>query len=295
MLYNRDPFTARDSAGQLKRERETVQSKADPAEEAEAAGGVQSVMIVLGVMEYLAAHEVAGVTEIATALGTTKARVHRHLRTLVSAGYASQDEESDRYVVGSRLVALGHVASLDSSLVRIARPIMTRVRDLLGHSVLLDKITPQSVEIIDSLPGTGMVEISVRRNFNLALHASVAGKLALAFADPASRPALDPADLRALTPETITDPEALEREVARIRQQGWADAPEEFTLGVNGLGAPIFNQRNQMVGAIVILDSVQFLSRRPTREQIAAVVDAAAEISGILGLKRAGSGLRAAR
>ncbi len=176
---------SRDSAG-LER---YVRSKVEVMDENEPSGGVQSVMIVLGVMEYLAAHDAAGVTEIATALGTTKARVHRHLRTLVTAGYASQDEDSERYSVGTRLVALGHVASLDTALMRIAKPTMTRVRDLLGHTVLLDKITPQVVEIIDVLPGGGMVEISVRRNIILPLHCSVAGKLALPMPiRPAVRP-----------------------------------------------------------------------------------------------------------
>ncbi|HVY86968.1 MAG TPA: IclR family transcriptional regulator [Caulobacterales bacterium] len=249
--------------------------------------GVQSVMIVLGVMEYLAAREAAGVTEIATALGTTKARVHRHLRTLVAAGYASQDDDGERYAVGSRLIALGHAASLDSALVRIAKPTMARVRDQLGHTVLLDKIGAQGVEIIDFCAGTGMVEISVKRGQSLPLHASVAGKLALAYAEPSGRPALDKRKLTALTPETITDAETLQLELERIRQQGWAAAPEEFTLGINCIGAPIFNQRGQIVAAIALLDSVQFLSRRPTREQISTIIDAAAEITSILALKRA--------
>jgi IclR family transcriptional regulator, KDG regulon repressor len=263
-----------------------LKTLAEAQDDGEQSGGVQSVMIVLGVMEYLASREAAGVTEIATALGTTKARVHRHLRTLVAAGYASQDEDSDRYSVGSRLVALAQVASLDSALIRIAKPIMTRVRDRLGHTVLLDKITPQSVEIIESLPGTGMVQMSVLRNHPLPLHSSVVGKLALAFAEEGSRPPLDRGALAALTPETITDPETLDGEIERVRQQGWAAAPEEFTLGVNALGAPIFNHRGQCVGSIALLDSVQFLTRRPTREQVAMVVEAAADISAILGLKR---------
>ncbi len=263
-----------------------MRNKTEASDGKEPAGGVQSIMTVLGVMEYLAAHEAAGVTEIATALGTTKARVYRHLRTLVTAGYACQDEDTERYSVGSRLVALGHIASLDSALARIAKPTMARVRDQLGHTVLLDKVSPQSVEIIDFLPGTGMVEMSVRRNNSLPLHASVAGKLSLAFAEPSGRPPLAEGVLAALTPETITDRQTLAQEVEHVRQQGWAAAPEEFTLGINALGAPIFNQRGQIVGAIALLDSVQFLSRRPTREQVSTIVEAAAEISAILGLKR---------
>lgn len=258
----------------------------DAGQERERGGAVQSVVIVLGVMEYLATHEAAGVTEIANALGATKARVHRHLRTLVAAGYASQDGNSERYAVGPRLAALGRIASPDSVLARVARPVMTRLRDQLGHTVLLDKITPQAVEIIDFAPGTGMVQVSVQPNQPLPLHASVAGKLALAFAAPASRPPLDRSALKALTRETITDPAALDLEIARVREQGWAAAPEEFTLGINALGAPIFDHVRRCVAAIILLDSVQFLTRRPTGQQIAAVVDAAAEVSGALALDR---------
>ncbi len=91
--------------------------------------------------------------------------------------------------------------------------------------------------------------------------------------------------LKALTAHTITDPMALEIEIARVRQQGWAAAPEEFTLGINALGAPIYDQRGQIVAAIALLDSVQMLGRQPAPRQVSTIMDAAAEISATLSLK----------
>src|SRR5690606_18201975 len=114
----------------------------------------------------------------------------------------------------------------------------------------------------------------------------VAGKLALAFAAPSGRPALDRGRLDALTPETITDPDMLDHEIERVRQQGWAGAFEEFTLGISCLGAPIFNQRDERVPTFALVHSLQFLNRRPTRAQVSAIMEAAAGISDVLGLRR---------
>ena len=48
----------------------------------------QAVQLALEILEHLAKQEVSGVTEIAAALGRTKARVHRRLRTLINTGCA---------------------------------------------------------------------------------------------------------------------------------------------------------------------------------------------------------------
>ena len=60
-------------------------------------GGVMAIRVVLSIIERLAKHESVGITELSKLLGMTKARVFRHLRTLVDEGYATQDVGTDRY------------------------------------------------------------------------------------------------------------------------------------------------------------------------------------------------------
>ena len=51
--------------------------------------GVQVVVFALQILEYLAQHRsTVGVTDLARVFDTTKSRMHRHLQTLVAAGYA---------------------------------------------------------------------------------------------------------------------------------------------------------------------------------------------------------------
>src|SRR5262245_39919294 len=96
-----------------------------------AAGGVMAIRFALSILEALAKQSSVGITELSRRLGTTKARVFRHLRTLVDEGYAVQDAGTERYSSGPRLVALSRMAALpaDDSVRRLARPAMIRLRD----------------------------------------------------------------------------------------------------------------------------------------------------------------------
>src|SRR5690606_23257607 len=75
-------------------------------------GGVMAIRLVLQILELLGKRQTVGVTELANALGTTKARVFRHLRTLADTGFAEQDPGTERYMAGPRLIGLARLAGL---------------------------------------------------------------------------------------------------------------------------------------------------------------------------------------
>lgn len=252
--------------------------------EAERLPGVQAVQVVLEILEYLAKQEVAGVTEIAVALGSTKARVHRHLRTLINTGYAVQEAGGERYCAGPRLIVLAQMLSMENSLTSAARPVMQKLRDALGHTVALAKVTGARASMVDCVESGGPISIGVRTGLDLPLHANAGGKLVLAFGDPEARQAAIP--LEKFTEHTITDAETLKAEIERVREQGWANAPEEFVLGINAVAAPVFDRQNRLIATIALVNSIQFLGRRPTVEQIGAVTAGAAEITRHLALAR---------
>lgn len=249
-------------------------------------GGVQAVRLVLEILEHLAKQEVAGVTEIANAVGTTKARAHRHLRTLINAGYAVQEAGGERYAAGPRLIVLAQMLAQENSLTSIARPVMHRLREAFGHTITLARVTGGVVEMIDALEGNGLINIGVRIGLDLPLHANAGGKLALAFGAPEVRQSIDTLPLDKFTEHTITDRDTLRAEVDAVRRQGWASAPEEFVLGINAVSAPIFDRDKRLVATLGMVDSIQFLTRRPAPDQIKGLLKAGEEISGHLALGR---------
>ncbi|MFX6194072.1 IclR family transcriptional regulator C-terminal domain-containing protein, partial [Acinetobacter baumannii] len=58
------------------------------------------------------------------------------------------------------------------------------------------------------------------------------------------------ADLKALTPFTLTDPEAIKRELQKIREQGYAIDDEEIEIGLKCVAAPIFNHEGKVIASI---------------------------------------------
>lgn len=250
-----------------------------------APGGVMAIRLVLGIIEQLARRESAGVTELARTLETTKARVYRHLRTLVDQGYAVQDTDTERYAAGPRLIALARIAALTpfDSIVRLARPVMTKLRDQVRHTINFSLVYGDGVEIVESLQGHSIIGVVMQTNAAMPLHSTAAGKLLLA--DRLARRGLLPeGPLEKFTDHTITDPDSLRLELVRVREQGWAVAPEETALGINALSAPVRDHRGELVAMISILSSIQFIPRQPPRDLIEATMAAAREISIALAL-----------
>jgi DNA-binding IclR family transcriptional regulator len=247
-------------------------------------GGVMAIRLVLGVLELLAKRDSVGVTELARDLSTTKARVYRHLRTLVDQGYAVQDSDSERYAAGPRLIALSRIAALTpfEGITRLARPTMMRLRDEMGHTVNFSLVYGDSASIVETLQGHSIIGIVMQTHSALPLHSTAAGKLLLA--ERLAQTGAMPSALEKFTDNTITDPELLRMELSRVQEQGWAAAPEETMLGINALSAPVRDHRGELVAMISVLSSIQFIPRQPPRALIDATIAAAEKISAALAL-----------
>jgi IclR family KDG regulon transcriptional repressor len=265
------------------RRTQPLRNKVDEAERNAGPDAVQSVVLTLGVLEALAGSELPrGVTELAAELGTTKARIYRHLRTLLGSGYVLQDAQTERYRAGPRLRLLGRSFAARLDLVEGARPIMRNLWQALGHTVSLSRVGLDGVRVIDVLPGKSMIEVTVKIGSFLPLHCTAQGKLALAFGDEALASNVFAAPLPELTRTTITDPRRLRKEIETVRERGWATMPDEALTGINALAAPVFGANGELLGTLAILDSIERIGRTPTRVQIRHVVGSAKEISSLL-------------
>lgn len=236
-------------------------------------------------MELLAADNTGGrVTVLAQKLGTSKTRIFRHLRTLTSLGYVIQDVGDDSYRVGVRLARLGQAMADQFDLLKASRPIMRRLRDSLGNTVVLSVLEGAHLLTAEQMDGHAMLAIGVVIGSELGLHSSAQGKIALAFGPAELLEQTLRGRLKKQTSHTITDPEKLRKEVTLVRKQGWAIGPGETMTGLNALAAPIFIGKTGMLATLAVLGSIDDITARPTRRQISEVVAAAQEITKALDL-----------
>jgi len=242
-------------------------------------------VISLRILELMAAQGAeCGVTELAERLGMPKARVHRHLTALRQQGYVTQNKRTSRYRVGWRLFLLGRKLVQQFDVVSLAKPIMEDLRNRVGQTIVITTFDPNKVVVLDLVRGHNALEILLSPGTQFpGFHTVAQGKIVLAFGPPALREALLSQPLTASTPKTITDPARLRAEIERVRQRGWAEAPEEIFTGINALAAPIFQADGSLFGALAIVASIHYLPAQPHPDTARELMQAAAAISAVLG------------
>lgn len=248
--------------------------------------GIQAVEFALHILEYVAQCQTSvGVTELARHFDTNKSRIHRHLQTLVSAGYLIRDDDTERYGISARLMALGQAVSESFELATAARTIVRELRDALGHAVAISQPEREGNRILLIMPSRSNIEIAVKPGSLLTFNGSAQGKVSLAFGPPDLLQQALSEGLAMHTPYTVTDPARLRDEIASVRSRGWAVSPNETMIGLNALAAPIFDAFGKYAGALAMTDSVQFLGETPTNEQLQHLREAARKISANLGFR----------
>ena len=194
-----------------------------------------------------AGHRRLSLTELARRAGLPVPTTHRLVGELVAWGALARTPEGD-YVVGRRMWDLGLLAPVQTGLRQLASPYL---HDLYGASLATVHLAVRDgleVLYLDRLAGHASVPVVSSIGSRLPMHATGVGKVLLAHA-PADVQQAVLADLRRITPYTITQPGLLRRQLARVRREGHAGTVEEMSPGACSLAVPI-RRGEQVVAAL---------------------------------------------
>lgn len=224
-------------------------------------------------------------SELVEKLGVPRSTVYRILNSLAAHDLVERVNGGSNYRLGPRFVELARRISPAAdrvTLVEAARPILQSTADRIHE--LLKLSAPDGDEMLTIFGAVSPAEyaLSVRLGSRSPKHVGAAGKLALAYADPAEIAAYCSRGLAARTPYTITDPEVLADELRHIRDAGYAEDNQESGLGVHALAAPVFTASGDLMAAV----SVPFIGdATPERKRLIRkeVVEVAATINELLG------------
>lgn len=163
-----------------------------------------------------------------------------------------------RYALGPRLLQLASRAWSQLDLRAALADDLLALRDETGETVHLSVPAGAEMIYIDKLESQGPVRMASRVGGRLALHCTAAGKAYLAALPPPEADALiADLDLTPRMPNTITDRNALRRELARIRQRGYAVDDEENERGIVCYSVAIAGQGGRPL-ACVSVSTLQF-------------------------------------
>lgn len=268
----------------LKERPEINQDATAPAANGGAKAATGTVDLSLYLLEYLvASRKPIGVTDLARIFETSKPTIYRHIQALVKHGFARQDEETNRYEAGIKLLVLGETLRERFNILTAARNEMSLLREATGQAISLSALVNDEVITLELLQGRTVVEFGVKPGTKMDLHATAHGKVALAFGPARLLENLCMQPLKSWTTGTIKTPLALRKAIKLVHRSGWATAANEIVGGVNAIAAPIFDHREQYAGAIAIIGSTSLIAAKPKTEFIDLVSRAANEVSRALG------------
>ena len=223
--------------------------------------------------------------EIAERAGIPKTTAHRILATFREAGFVEQDHGRDSYRLGLRLFELGNLVLANMDLHREATPFIEQLMERSGEGVHLFVFTGTRVVAVDHRDANGRIVNTVTTITGAPAYCTGVGKAALAFQEPAVVARVIRDVLRPFTQNTITDADVLRRELAVVRERGYAIDNGEHEPGLHCVAAPIRNAAGVVFGAISVSGPAIRLTEDRDEALGELVVDVAARLSRQLGCR----------
>lgn len=223
--------------------------------EGSAAYRLQSVERALDALELLGAAGADGMTltELTDRLDVSKSTAFALLHTLIARGYVADSGTrlTRRYRLGMALAKLGDAAAEQSPLVSVAMPVLQSVTEETGLTTRLVMPDGPFAVVAARVDAPGAVRFASYLGKREFPHCTSAGKALLSAlpADQARALAVE-AGLPARTAMTITDPDALVRDLELSAARGYTIDDEEDAEGVFCVGAPIYDRTSACVAAV---------------------------------------------
>lgn len=215
----------------------------------------QSAEKALKILEYLAQQsEPVRLMDIAKNLGMNTSTTLRFLNTLIALEYAAQEEDTSKYYLTYKLVALGHQVNSNKPLQRIISPYLKKLSETINESVCLAIEHNHQVIYIDVVEGPRQIVKAMQRIGNIApLHCTGIGKLFLTeYSTTELDELIKEQGLQKFTEHTLTTKKELITEIEEVKKRGYAFDNEECEIGAKCIAFPIYDYQKKIIAGISV-------------------------------------------
>ncbi len=247
-------------------------------------GGVQSVDRAISVLEILARRGEAGVSEVASEIDVHKSTAFRLLGALEGRGLVEQSADRGKYRLGFGLIPLAGAVSDRLDVTQQGRVVLHRLAAEMGETINLAVLQEHWAVNVDQARGPSTVATHNWIGRLTPLHCTSSGKVLLAHVPEDRRAALLAASgMERFTANTVTVAGDLDAELARVREDGYAVAAEEYETGLNALATPVVDRAGAVIAALSVSGPTYRLDEPRIVELAAPLQAGAAEISRRMG------------
>jgi DNA-binding IclR family transcriptional regulator len=214
---------------------------------------------------------------LARDLGLPRSTTYQLLAELLAAGFVVHLPEERRYGLGVSAFEIGSAYMRQEPLARLARPVLARLVETVGHSAHLAVLHGREVLYVVEERAPGRPRLVTDVGVRLPAQLTASGRAVLA--------GLSAAQLRALFPDESAfverhgtgprTPAQLRQVLAGVRATGYASEDGEVTPGLASVAAPVHDHTGRPVAGAAVTFPADELDE-PARRQLARRVTAAA-------------------
>ena len=225
-----------------------------------------------------------GLTEIALRTGLDKSAAQRFTNTLYQLGYLEKDPRSRRYRPAARLMDLSYTFLHQNRLAEIALVRLIDASKVYGTTVNLCEMIDTDIIYTVRIPHSRASYPATVPGRRMPASSTSGGTAILAFRPVDEIMSMIAASERcALTPNTITDVDAIMRRIDEAREQGYGFGVGQALRQEISVAAPVLDSRGYAVAAVQVPVYLPQWSAEEARAKIAPLVmETARSISGVL-------------
>lgn len=225
-------------------------------------------------------------TEIWNHAGLSRPTAFRLVRTLEEARYLFYDSEKGTYHLGANILKATYLMLSASEVARIARPYMNELAAATTETVHLAVEADGEPLIIARVLTSRPFKPDNPVGMSMPGLANVHSRILLAHRSEREQREALAARLEKSTEYTVTDPELLFAELAKIHREGVACSLQEWYLGMCAVGAPVFDAGGAVRASLAVVAPSERFDPKGQAEYAAAVKMAAGKMSRALGYRR---------
>jgi IclR family pca regulon transcriptional regulator len=189
------------------------------------------------------------VADVARITGFSRAAARRLLMTLELLGYAETNGKA--YQLRARVLNLGFSYLSSASLPTLAQPILERVTELVRESSSLCVLDGDQIVYLARSTAKRVMSVGLSVGSRLPAYCTSMGRVLIAaLSDEQLDRYLQRADLKPLTPKTVTDRRKLADILRQVRSDGFALADEELELGLRSIAVPVRSRNGSTIAAM---------------------------------------------
>lgn len=225
---------------------------------------------------------------IAETADLPRATAHRILSALREIGFIEQDTRRGTYCLGLGLFELGSLAHANMDLMREAKPLVDELAHTSATAAHLGVFNGMQIVVVEREDQPGHAVRASRPLETAPAYCTGLGKAVLAHQPREVFDRIVAAGLKRYTRNTLTTAAALQRDLVRIRQRGYATDKGEHQLWTHCVAAPIRDASGRVFSAVSVTGSSEQVSAERTPVLAELVVQTAASISRQLGYEAEG-------